>query len=511
MVRLQRQFLFLFLSAVVCAFTSLADDLPPAQRPWVEVSTAHFEFYSCGPIGSVYKLAGRLEQFSSAYAQLAGAQAVASPPIVVIVFPDRQTMEPFLPVYNGHPATIAAFFHHGIGENIIVLSLPEPGYRLNLDVIFHEYAHFLFQRNDNVWPLWLKEGIAEMYSTFETSGHTAQIGAPIPHHLRVLADQPLMPLEDLFSVKPDSPAYNEQQRQGMFYAESWLLTHFLMAGDVPGYISRFGQFTTLLRQGQLPTEAFTNALETPLPAMEAQLQRYLQRGQFRTINLAVSTNLSAPIASKVRTVGPAEACFRLGDELLLIGRLDDAEPYFDKAHDLAPASPLPEEGLGLLAARRGQTDEALQHLQAAMARGSGNFLVYYAYARDKYHATADAEGRLARLADPEAGEIRQALQRSIALMPTFAPAHELLGFFEMIQGDDLAVAGQQIQYAIQLAPDNQSYLISLAQLDIRMQNPDLARQTLQPLLRPNVADEVRTLAQKILAEINSPSPPPPGH
>jgi thioredoxin-like negative regulator of GroEL len=96
-------------------------------------------------------------------------------------------------------------------------------------------------------------------------------------------------------------------------------------------------------------------------------------------------------------------------------------------------------------------------------------------------------------------------------MPTFAPAHELLGFFEMIQGDDLAVAGQQIQYAIQLAPDNQSYLISLAQLDIRMQNPDLARQTLQPLLRPNVADEVRTLAQKILAEINSPSPPPPGH
>ena len=502
MARQQKLFLSLFLQAIVGVLACLAADEPLAQRPWFEVSTAHFNFYSCGPIGNVYKLAGRLEQFSSAYAQLAGAQAVASPPIVVMVFPDRPTMEPYLPVYNGRPATIAAFFHHGLGENLIVLSLPEPGARLDLDVIFHEYAHFLFRRNDNVWPLWLKEGMAEMYSTFETAGRNAQIGAPIPHHLRVLTEQPLMPLTELFSVQPDSPAYNEQERQGVFYAESWLLTHFLMAGDIPGYISRFGQFSTLLHQGQLPVDAFTNALQTPLPAMEAQLHRYLLRGQFRPVNLLVSTNLSAPIASKVRTVAPVEVCFRLGYELLLLGRLDDAEPHFVTAHGLTPASPLPEEGLGLLASRRGQTDVALQNLQTAIARGSQNFLVYYAYAQDKYHATADAEGRQTTLADPQAGEIREALRRSISLMPDFAPAHELLGFFEMVQGDDLAAAGQQLQCAIQLAPDNQSYLIALAQLDIRQQNPEAARQTLQTLLRPNVAEELRSVAQKLLTEIN---------
>ena len=509
MARPQKLILCLFLQVVACAFTALAADVPLAERPWFEVSTAHFNFYSCGPIGSVYKLAARLEQFSSAYAQLAGAQAVASPPITVMVFPDRQTLEPFLPLYNGQPATISAFFHHGLEENMIVLSLPEPGYQLNLDVIFHEYTHFLFRRNDNLWPLWLKEGMAEMYSTFQTSGHYVQIGAPIPQHLRALTGQPLLPLADLFSVKEDSPSYNEHERQGMFYAESWLLTDFLMAGDVPGYISRFGQFTTLLHQGQLPPDAFTNALQSSLPAVQAQLQRYLLRGQFRPINFVLSTNLTAPIATKVRSVTPAEACFRLGNELLLIGRLDDAEPHFVTARKLAPASPLPEEGLGLLAARRGQTDAAMQHFQAATTRGSGNFLVYYLYAKDKYHATADAEGRQARLDDATAGEIRQALQRSLALMPNFAPAHELLGFFEMVQGDDLAAAGQQLQYAIQLAPDNQSYLITLAQLEIHQQNPEAARQTLQTLLRPNVAEELRTVAQKLLAEINSPNNPSP--
>jgi tetratricopeptide (TPR) repeat protein len=504
MARQPKLFLSLFLQVVACAFTGLADDVPLAQRPWVEVSTAHFNFYSCGPIGGVYKLAARLEQFSSAYAQLAGAQAVASPPILVMVFPDRQTLEPFLPLYHGRPATIAAFFHHGVGENMIVLSLPEPGTPLDLDVIFHEYTHFLFRRNDRVWPLWLKEGMAEMYSTFAISGRSAQIGAPIPHHLRLLTTgQPLMPLAELFSVKEDSPAYNEQQRQGMFYAESWLLTQFLMAGDVPGYISRFGRFSALLHQGELPVDAFTNALQTSLPAMQAQLYRYLLRGQFRPINLLLSTNLTAPIATQVRSVTPAGVSFQLGDELLLIGRLEDAEPYFVAASGLAPASPLPEEGLGLLAARRGQTDAALQHLQAAIARGSGNFLVYYGYAQAQYHATADAAGRQTRLADPQAGEIRQALQQSIALMPDFAPAHELSGFFEMVQGDDLATAGQQLQYAIQLAPDNQSYLVTLAQWNIRQQNPEAARQILQTLLRPNVAEEIRTVAQELLAEINS--------
>jgi thioredoxin-like negative regulator of GroEL len=66
----------------------------------------------------------------------------------------------------------------------------------------------------------------------------------------------------------------------------------------------------------------------------------------------------------------------------------------------------------------------------------------------------------------------------------------------------LVTASQQLHCAIQLAPDNQSYLIALAQLEIRQQNPEAARQTLKTLLRPNVAEELRTVAQKLLAEIN---------
>jgi len=60
------------------------------------------------------------------------------------------------------------------------------------EVIFHEYTHLLFRRNDRIWPLWLKEGMAEVYSTFETTGYNARIAKPIDHHLRLLTQQPLM-------------------------------------------------------------------------------------------------------------------------------------------------------------------------------------------------------------------------------------------------------------------------------------------------------------------------------
>ena len=86
-------------------------------------------------------------------------------------------------------------------------------------------------------------------------------------------------------------------------------------------------------------------------------------------------------------------------------------------------------------------------------------------------------------------------------MPHFGPAHELLGFFEMVQGEDFALAEQHLKRAIQLEPENPSYLFSLAQLQLRTHNLAAARQTLQPLLLPNVDAELRTHAEEMIQGI----------
>ena len=500
MTRLRCCVWFVLLGLAAWLDRGQASAQPLLQRPWFEARTLHFHIYSCGATQEVARLAARLEQFREAYSSLAGAQAVASPPIVVMAFPDQQSMQPFLPLYQGKPAHLTAFFKPGSDENLIVLPL---GGSVSLEAVFHEYTHLLLRHNDPFWPLWLKEGMAEIYGTFEpVGGKRARIGKPLQRHLRLLSEEPLMPLNDLFAVKHESPEYNERQHQGIFYAQSWLLTHYLMLGGSPTRKAQFGQLTPLLRQGQLADQAFTNAFRTSLKAMQNELRDYLQRQKFEPYDFVLNADLSAPRALATRRLSLAETCFRLGDQLLRVGRYDSAESYFDQTQQLAPRSPLPSEGLGLLAAEREKSEEAVHYLGEALQRGSTNFLAHYVYAREKYRLTAHSTDSYSMLRGQTAVEIRAELQKALALMPDFGPGHHLLGFFEMVQEENLDSAEQHLQKAIQLEPENQGYLFSLAQVKLLREGPDAARRTLEPLRRPYVDPKLRANAEAMLKEIS---------
>jgi tetratricopeptide (TPR) repeat protein len=490
------------LMALGVSASGQGDDDALTHQHWFETRTAHFNVYSCGTPQEVYRVAGQLEQFREAYGLLAGAHAVASPPVIVMAFPNLEAMQPFLPQYQGKPANLAGFFRPGTDENLIVLALSGTNSRA-MSTIFHEYDHLLMRGNDPVWPAWLQEGMAEMYSTFEATGRGVTIGKPIEHHLRLLAQSSFMPLRDLLAVTHDSPDYNESDRQGVFYAESWLLTHFLMNGDDPVLKKRFGDFTTLLWRGQSQVEAFTNAMRVPLPVIEAELHHYLERGELQSIGYVVSVDLSTPRAVATRDLGRAETCFRLGIELMRIGRLDACEPYFLLAKSLAPKSPLPYEGLGLLARERDQPEAAVKELKESIQLGSISFLAYYAYAQQRLHLLGDAQGRYGRIEAGAAADIRAALDRAVGIMPSFGPAHELLGFLDLVQGEDLASAQQHLERAIQLEPQNQWYLLSLAQVQMRTQDDAAARLTLEPLRRlRNVEPKLRAQADELMSEID---------
>jgi tetratricopeptide (TPR) repeat protein len=493
---------FGFFLGVLAAFSQLlsARAEPLYERHWFETRTAHFHTYSCGETQEVARLAARLEQFRDAYSVLAGQQAVASPPIVVMAFPDHRSMEPFLPLYQGKPANLTAFFKPGSDENLIVLPLDSG---VSLEAVFHEYTHLLLRHNDPFWPLWLKEGMAEIYGTIEVTGpHTVLIGKPLSEHLRLLAEQPPLPLHDLFAVTHDSPEYNERERQGIFYAESWLLAHYLMVGDHAAHRMAFSQLTALLRQGQLPEEAFTNAFRATPASIENELHRYLARGKLESLPLSLTLDLTAPQSLFTRPLAPVEVCFRLGDELLQINRPETAEIYFLRAERLAPRSPLPFEGRGLLAAERDQAEEAIRLLAQALGRGSVSFLAHYVYAAQKFRLASGSADHFVRVKGEVAKEIRSELQKSLSLMPDFGGAHHLIGIFELVQQEDAASAEKHLQRAIQLEPENLSYLLSFAQAQLLREDVPAARRTLDLLRRPYVNSQLRVHAQELLQEIN---------
>jgi tetratricopeptide (TPR) repeat protein len=460
----------------------------------------HFHTWSCGSTQEVAKLTARLEQFRTAYEALAGAKAVASLPINVIALPDHDSLAHFTALYHGKPMNVSGFFHRSSDENLIVLSLADSGSGA-LETILHEYAHFLLRRNQQFWPMWLNEGMADIYATFVVTGdHEVQLGRPQEIYLKFLADGPLMPLSALFAVKHDSAEYNEGERQGMFYAESWLLTHYLMIGN-PVHRARFGKLTALLKQGQSPEQAFTNAFNTPLAAMEKQLDGYLKRGRFESLSLPVRASLFTTQPLVPRGIGPAETCFRLGDELLRVGRADEAESLFLRAQKLAPSGPFGWEGLGFLEAERQQDREALKSLKEALSRGSKSFLVHYLCAREVLIQSASAPDRYSRLEGEAAAEVQKELETTLDLMPQFGPAHQLLGFFKLLQGEDLEGARNHINQAIELEPENPAYVFTLAEVEMAEHNPVAARSTLETLCLPYIDDKLRSHAEEMLKAI----------
>jgi tetratricopeptide (TPR) repeat protein len=476
------------------------DPFSMVDRQWFAARTPHFQTYSCGRAQAVARLTARLEQFRVAYEALAGTQAVASPPIEVIAFPDHESMEQFVPLYHGEGIHVSGFFHRGNDENLIVLSLTNSGPDA-LETIFHEYAHLLLRRNQQFWPMWLNEGMADIYATFEVTGdHSVRVGKPQEMYLGILATTPLTPLAGLFAVTRDSPEYNERERQGIFYAESWLLTHYLMIGN-PVRRTGLAQFTVLLRQGQTPEQAFTNAFRTPLPVFEKELAAYARQAHLESLDLNVRATLREAQPMAIRPVGPAETCFRLGDELLRVGRDAEAESFFLRASRIAPASPLSCEGLGLLAAERGQHQQAVENLEQAIHRGSTSFLAHYEYARQKLILSSPAPDSYSRLSGTAATEVRTGLETALKLMPEFGPAQHLLGFFQLLQGDDLASAAQHVHNAIELEPDNPGYPLTLAEVQLAQHNAAAARRTLEPLCRPYVSAKLRAHAQEMLKSL----------
>src|SRR5581483_4314103 len=212
-------------------------------------------------------------------------------------------------------------------------------------------------------------------------------------------------------------------------------------------------------------------------------------------------------AFTTRGIAPAETCFRLGNELLRINRLDASEPYFNQALKLAPKSPMAFEGLGLLAAERGQHDEAVRYFRESLQHGSANFLAHYINAREQFRLTSKEENQYTTLEKNQAADIRAELHKSLVLMPDFGPAHHLLGFLEMLQGEDLAAAEQHLQRAIQLEPENQPYLLSLAQAQVIRKEPDAARRTLETLRLPQVDTRLRAQAEAMIQQLGRQAEP----
>src|ERR1043165_6783095 len=173
-------FVALFL-ATLCLFQSGvigAKSAPQTRDTWRSVRTNNLFVIGNADAEKLRQVAVWLEFFHSAFARLVSRNVLdSSVPTTVIVFRDDASFTPFKPIYQGRPIDLAGFFQPGDDVNYIALSL-DPDNRDPFSTAFHEYVHLHLRDNVPGVPLWLNEGLAELYGSLQFTGNDALLGAP---------------------------------------------------------------------------------------------------------------------------------------------------------------------------------------------------------------------------------------------------------------------------------------------------------------------------------------------
>ncbi len=302
----------------------------PCLLPLAAATNDHWTRFNAGPF-EVFSSAGqkdgretlvRFEEFRHALGLVLGENDLQMPlPVRILLFKSGapETPEPVV---------------RGRGQYDVVLTAGKP----IAPEVFVRLTQLFLETNTARMPERLERGLVELFSTIEVTGIRITLGEPPSH--------------------PDM---------------DWARVHMLAVD--PQYNGNLRVLTYNLRKGVDEDAAFRNAFGKSPEQIELEAQKHLAAGQFQAVSIS-----PLPMSAQdfpERSVEPAAAQLAIAD--LLLGDSSRAS-YRDL---ISQKTRLPEayEGLGMLALRARQADEARQDFAAAMEAGSKSANCYMEYAR----------------------------------------------------------------------------------------------------------------------------------
>jgi hypothetical protein len=294
-----------------------------AADTWLKVAAGPFEVFTDAGARVGRDTLARFEEFRHALGQVVGEEDLTAPqPVRIFVFKNPKGWVSPAPLAEGR-ACYAIAMAEKTGAS------PDA---------YGALTRLFLETNTARMPAAFEHGLAEFFSTLEVDGIHITAGAPPP--------------------KPDL---------------DWARVDFLMVAP-----DSYGKLRVLLynlRQGIAEDAAYRNAFGQTPAEVEAKVKQHFSAGNFETCSLP-SLALS-PHDFPEKPVSDADA--RLARADLLAGAQSAAE-YQALIRDGVHVAEA-EEGLGLLALRAGQADEARLHFASSMEAGSSSARCYIEYAK----------------------------------------------------------------------------------------------------------------------------------
>ena len=417
---------------------------------WIEIKSKNFTVFTDAGDKRGREVALRFEQMREIFGSLMLHDKInPTAPLSILAFKDHKGLSQVAPLWKGKPVELAGVYYGGEDRHFIALDLSAPSTYM---VVFHEYAHMLLTTNYPPAQVWFDEGFAEYFSTIDVSKKEVKVGLP-PEYIGQQLAGGLMPIEKLFSVTHTSKDYNEGDHRSQFYAESWLVVHYLYdmkrINQLPQY------FNLVLNQKKTVAEAIQEAWGMTPKQMDRELYDYLnsRKGIYFILKLP---NVGEDVTYGMRKMKDYEADAAIADLHL------HSRDYFDKAEGeleavlaKSPDNADAYRGLGYWQLRKGDLDKAEEYFRKSAQLGSTDARVHFFVAEAMFR-----KGER----DPDAlFQMSESLRLCLKYDPNFAEAYDLQGFvFSGMR--DYPGAIESIKKAIQLDPRNEHYQLNLASL-----------------------------------------------
>jgi hypothetical protein len=369
-----------------------------AESRWIRIESEHFEMSTTASEGSARDTLRYFEQVRGFFLEAMGD--IKKPlPVSIIAFNSDKEYQPYRP-----NEFAAAFFQPGVERDYIVLS--HTGSEVYSTAV-HEYVHLLARHAEFNFPVWLNEGIADLYSTLKPEGNRIIVGTPPEGRLLALRNDRWVPLQVILAVDLSSPYYNEKNKANSLYSEGWGLTHMLMLSEK--YRPGFRKFLAALGAKKSAEEALMEAYQTPLDKIDKDLQSYVRQSTVR--GLVFPLKLQKDVGQlAVSALPPFDVKLRLAE---LLQRPKDDKPGRAAIAELIamdPRRPEPYVLLGYAEWRATQTDLARDNFKKAFDAGSHNPRMLWDYGRLTGADSAQAVRVLSRLLEDQPARLDARLE-----------------------------------------------------------------------------------------------------
>lgn len=464
---------------------------------WLEVKSPHFSVVTDAGEKRGREVAVRFEQMRAVFGTLLVKTNVSLPvPLQIIAFRNTKEMRQFAPLFHGKPTEIAGLFEYSDDRSFILLDMStvDPW-----QVVFHEYAHQLLNGNTEgaVQP-WFDEGFAEFFSTIQVNGKEADVGLPPPDDVEVLRNGNWFKVADLFQVRENSSTYNESgDHRSMFYAESWLVMHYLYDTKTLPKAAKY--FDLAIDQHVPVDQAIEQAFGMTAAAWDKTMHGYFNTG---------TMHYKLPTPPGIETTGYTTTALSFADAKAVLADMhlhsadyqEKAIEEFQEVLAVEPNNVAALRGLGYAYLGKHNLNTAADYFQKAAALNSKDARVLY------YSAVLRNQEKVNT--DPQRLEITQKeLERSIAIDPNFADAYSLLALVFQSEGK-YPEATQAMLHAVALNPRNNDYEYNLSQIYLAARNMDAAVPILERLKatasNPQIAMMASTSLEQVEAYKNAP-------